>query len=1633
MFDNRTMSSWLVILGVACAATIAAVFMLLLGKSTGRAFEGFDGEGTDANSNADSQTTVTSTDQDGQRSIEITIPLLGKVQQFPTSYTYQPDPKLELELASRDELAGCDGVKKIIEDRVNNPMYQGLCPDHRCPAVTLPAGAPSEFTADKTVFVYDEDGENERRVRFMGDKISEQIDSVDRTFNYPVVDERCGFVRDKLGPDADKHIFFNDNRLLSHPYSGQPEVCYVPPHVGNVSYDPEGCSPANNRLYHPDFDDVVDRDGIKMSLNHRADGDDTYRPMCEIRFKKTATKERVGEYLQYLYNKEPEREYWQQSTSWLFNQHFEDTKTMAAYMEQLLLQQNEIMTLTSDLADSRAQNRIYNETLLRYDKPSEYMHDYLFMEALPPHAVADAGLRQLEKNLAEAAYEQKLDVTTGLPATEDTEPGNVVGAGHHVSRLFLAEGEGVEDSARRHIMEWADYSEGRKASLSNVITEQADLARVWDREKDKAEASEMAYDVRLDSRYGDMRAKAAELPEGPLGYEHTENCTFRDESGEDSCNAEFLQGCAFDNIQDKGGQAQDICEWALDKAGGDSDSGNGSFNCSDYGALFEDNGAGINNYFDRLTQERSGDSAAVEAELDGHLLDQRGFEAGRRGGDNVCLYREREGGDCDAEFRDQCARVDVGNGDWRYLMNGSAEYPETRLVHAKARLAFGGAVEIAGDLRTTVNSDDSQYVEIVDAYGGNLSYVRDETAPQAQLKTDAREKLKRYDGLAKDLENSQSAGISQSDKIENLEDRLASIVTDCEDPYIQCTTYLCTSEADGSCAAGTDDTVTAVLTDDAQSMLKEYKDLSQQVFTCGVAPSGAPIRCDVNGDTATASLQSGYTAIQTQEFDNLQARPDINSSGWYKVDGNRNAEALGSGNANDLMGTTGMTFDPETKKFYCNDNDSGGNDAGGNDSECQKYEIANQEAGKLQFVDSGDIKVPKPTGEYGLYKVENVTSPSTISPGADAYTLENGTFTKGKTAAACDNTQIGCSEYNDKFIYVSNAIYDNSFNNDKRKNNDPYKMTLKEAMDYCGRFPNFCDAFSWEAGKDPNVKNDVYFKRNVPKMSVKIEGGKLKGADPNNDFETWGTYNKIVNLSFAPESTETAEEGTQCPDAATFCGDGTNLVNGKCEPDFGVNVIDAGDKDTPNQGDSVLVMEINTGNVYRSTMASDTSISLVEGMPPGGMTSGKIFNTKVQGYNQGIKVGDEFFYSQTDNNQSKKYGPFVILSVFSCPTTESSCPKIESSCPKIESLPSCGDGTVVVNNECVPFLRFDPANKYRTYPHVHGSSWIHSRSRLSDPVGYAGDKDKHDKDHIKSYVELNLDGQKFNVAGVILRKAGDQGRDVNQYPEDVSVHVNYGKHQKTSSFSLASQVEDTIMLENVVSTDRIRVTINTYENHPSMRVGLLVVPGETENETVEELRDKIIPKYESEGCAWNEMYDFRTEKCQVMSFQMRKFEFYPDLVKQTVVQIKPSGSNNLFLSATKSGVSTNRLGILTDANSERTRIRLFSRGDGWSMRFEKVGYGTTYRFVQAEGHNLSNSLTATDTAIYLLRRMEGDGDFLIAAQVDGDTVFRVLRHNRNQSATSDIRWEDTTTSDINSLMNMEYFTTRNKYWWEMVP
>ena len=1037
------MDAWVLLLGMACAAVIAAVYMLLIGPPTGpaafdRTVEAFSGDG---DGDGDGATTY---QQDGTQIVNVTIPPLGLAAR-PQDDESRADP--EPQLASRDELAGCNEVMAVIKDRVEDPKYQGLCPDHRCPAVTLPAGSPADFTADRTEFVYDEDGENERRVRFMGDKISQQIGSIDRTFKYPVEDERCKFVRDKLGPDADRYIFFNDNRLLTHPYSGQPEVCYVPPHVGNVSYDSDGCSPDNNRLYHPDFDDVVDRDGIKMALNQRAEGEDTYRPMCEIRFKKTATRQRVGEYLQYLYNKEPEREYWQQSTSWLFNQHFEDTKTMAAYMEQLLLQQNEIYTLTSDLADSRAQNKLHLDTLRRYLIPREYMHDYLFQGGVPPDAVADDDLRQLEKNLAEAAYEQKLDVATGERATDDTEPGNLVGAGRHVSRLYLGEGETEEDSARRHIMEWADYSEGRKAPLSNVVTERADLSRVWDRERHAAQETGVAYDVKLDSDYAAKRAKAAELPEGPLGYEHTENCTFRDEAGEDSCNAEFLQGCAFDNISDKSGQAPAICDWALDKDGA-------SFNCPDYGSLFAAGGAGMDAYFGRLTQERPGGAPEVEAELDDHLRSRRGFEVVERGGDNVCVHRERGEGDCDAEFRNQCAMVNVGTGtspDWVYLLNGHEGYPETRLVKSKAREAAGGsAVEIVGDVTTSVKPSDSAYVEIVDASGGSLSHVTDSTAPQAQLRAGYLDKLRRYDDLASDLDAAADSDEEKNRRIANLRDRLSGFQADCSPSgAISCQKTNCTEGDEHQCVGGAD-RVTARLTQDAADKLASYDAIQSQ--------AGRTASCDVPGSLSgkvycdTSLIGNKYTSVPTLNSASWEINPagtmascgaggaggNTNvsgagvyevtgpsnelynagaklSSGWYRVSGSR-AQGLDSSNAPELYGDN-VEF--RSGKFHGTDACGAGERCAADDAvvcapgqtcsssgtaACPQYRIGSGESGKLTFQTAGGFQEPKPTGGYGLYKKDDDSqSGEVIGANAPAYTLSGDTFVRKVTAAAAES------------------------------------------------------------------------------------------------------------------------------------------------------------------------------------------------------------------------------------------------------------------------------------------------------------------------------------------------------------------------------------------------------------------------------------------------------------------------------------------------------------------------------------------------------------------------------------------------------------------------------------------------------
>lgn len=961
----------------------------------------------------------------------------------------------EPQLASQQQLAGCEGIMETINDRLNDPRYEGSCNDNSCPRVILPSGNPTEFTS-ATEFSYGDDGEN--RVKFMGDKISEQIDSIDRTFKFPVEDERCKFIKDTLGSDAENYIFFNDNRLLTHPYSGEPEVCYMPPHIGNVSYDDNGCSAENSRLYHDDFEDVVDKDGIKMAVNQRAEGEDTYRPMCEIRFKKTATKERIGEYLQFLYNKEPEREYWQRATSWLFNKHFEDTTTMAAYMNQLALQNNEINTLTSGLENARTRAKVYEETLRRYLIPQNYMYDYLFQEAVPPDAIADERLRKLEMNLAKAAYEQKLDINTGDSIAKDADPDTeVVGVGRHLSKLYLEEDESKEDALRRNITEWSEYSEGRKPALNNVITEKADLARVWDRERDKVEAQNLEYSVKQDPEYAIKRVKAAELPEGPEGYKHTENCTYRDENGEDSCNAQFLQGCAFENI-DKNAQSTDICGWALGKDGN-------QHNCTTYGDMFQRNG-GIDNYFDVLTEERDGNKQDVTSELDAYLKDKQGFNGFQ---EDKCLYREEDDGDCDAAFRNQCARVNVSassSPDWVYLLDG-----RTRLVQAKPRVTNDGIIEIVGDVQTTVNPDDDNYVEIVDASNGNLNYITERTQPMARLKNTYLEKLKNYDAL-------QTSGQSSATKLINLKNRLSNIETDCTNGVIECNYAKCEENEDDLSCDGNPDKVTARLTVDAEAKLNGYDSFANRTVGCDTDnfPNGE-ITCQIisntNGDTAIPNLGENWEINPKGTMDNCNNKgggnTQVTGAGVYNISGPNNGNYTAAKLNNDKW------YKVEDNG-YKPLNSNSANELIGNDNKVQYYN------GK--FWPKNQLSCPD--GQSAICVADN--SSATVYSGSD------------------------------KYVYVSNTVIDNNYNNDNTQ--DGYEFTLHEAMTYCTNNPRFCEAFSWKEVADPNVKNQVYFKDDIDLMEVELKEGKLVGKEVPNKIwydPEWGTYIKLEKIKF-PEA-----------------------------------------------------------------------------------------------------------------------------------------------------------------------------------------------------------------------------------------------------------------------------------------------------------------------------------------------------------------------------------------------------------------------------------------------------------------------------------------------------------------------------------
>lgn len=173
---------------------------------------------------------------------------------------------------------------------------------------------PATHNANTVLFAYGGTGSTLRRYQTRIDELTDVMNTVSETNNVGFVqDPRCDFVTSHL-QDANKYIFLNENNLLSHP-SGpkEPNLCYIPPRVSNVLYHPSLCSASNELIFHKDFEDVVEIRGLDV---HGVTDKDVGKPVCVLRFKEPSESgltleqhhAKLGDYLQYLYKQDPERQ-----------------------------------------------------------------------------------------------------------------------------------------------------------------------------------------------------------------------------------------------------------------------------------------------------------------------------------------------------------------------------------------------------------------------------------------------------------------------------------------------------------------------------------------------------------------------------------------------------------------------------------------------------------------------------------------------------------------------------------------------------------------------------------------------------------------------------------------------------------------------------------------------------------------------------------------------------------------------------------------------------------------------------------------------------------------------------------------------------------------------------------------------------------------------------------------------------------------------------------------------------------------------------------------------------------------------------------------------------------------------------
>ena len=583
----------------------------------------------------------------------------------------------------------------------------GGCEKHCCPAYVMPVeGDPLKFTTAtelRSIGQFPAAGKEFPHMHFyMKDKLRNKVRAAD---NLPFgsagpsesYDPRCSFVAKVLGgtDNAETNSFFLEHNILSHPDETMGHVCYFPPEIGNVSYDENTCSTANAHLYNEQFKDVVDVEGkfgkgeaIRIVMH---DGPEpmSRRPMCQIRFNKDLAErpdghERMAAYMRFLYNAAPERQFWRENTTWLFNTNLEE-----AYKN--LRAAKEIEDLRGDLKKQSAATQSLEAERAGFLKdPHKFMNTFMDSRL---------GVAAKDKTGFDSSLEFAKSAASHIPYSGDNIDlkKGAWGVGKHVALLS-------DPDPAKVLTKWSgwtapgssadqDKEKGERASrLAAHITKSAEFDSVWDRKVDTAVQAAEA------KRKADKCATIL-----PTGYKERKTadgnsvaCTYRDgkevTNGSGDCASSFKADCTWANVPDP--KKPESCDWAL----GTSGTGPAAkFNCQANGELY--GAAGIKTYMNRLdatNKVRSPQTPGTSKQLDDYL--SAAAETGKfnpgftRDEGNKCIYKNLSQDGCFAVQSGKCdkpAVVNLVGGGSRKLLEG-----KTTLTSTVARASGTDGVNI---------------------------------------------------------------------------------------------------------------------------------------------------------------------------------------------------------------------------------------------------------------------------------------------------------------------------------------------------------------------------------------------------------------------------------------------------------------------------------------------------------------------------------------------------------------------------------------------------------------------------------------------------------------------------------------------------------------------------------------------------------------------------------------------------------------------------------------------------------------------------------------------------------------------------------------------------------------------------